>query len=269
MDPVLTELVKWLPALLAGLIPAAITFISLSNRQRASKIEAQEIVNEEFRKARNENARILKLFEDEKTAWRQAQVEYETERDRLNKLITENSDKLTKLEAALAENKALAEKVAIERDGAKTELANTRLELTNTRNDLEKRLADIQGILDNLKGDYDQMQRNYDEAKADRTRIEKAFQERVDKLETDLATAETRLADLERKLAATERERDGLKQKNVELEARVSELETERDGLQLQVNTLRTQLDELRNRAESTDKLTDAPMGAELPISEE
>jgi chromosome segregation ATPase len=285
MEPFLQELVKLIPVFLTGLIPTIIAYISLNNRQRAAKIEAQDIIFREYQTRQDENGRILKLLEDEKAARKQSQQEYETERDRLNALITDNSDKLTLLETALTNNKLLLDTVSGERDGAKAELDKTRLELTNTRHDLEKRLTDIQGILDNLKGDYDQMQRNYDEAKEARAQIEKAFKERVDTLEKQLAETESkltstreRLAKLETEYETTRTERDGLKQKNVQLEAeqarlnqRVSELETERDGLQMQVNTLRTELDELRSSGQPTkpDNPTEPPHDAALSLPEE
>lgn len=277
MEHLWQEIVKLIPALAASLVPAAITFISLSNRQRKTKVEAQEIINEEFRKARDENRRILSLLDDEKALGRERFAAYETDRARLNDLITENSDKLDRLESALTQNKLLMQEVTKERDDAKSELDHTRRELTTTRQDLETRLTDIQGILDNLKGDYDQMAKTYDEAKIERARVEKAFQERVDKLEKQLETTEGKLKDVQTQLDAlkveldqTKTERDSFKQKNAELEKRVSELETERDGLQKQVNDLRAELDELRTRApESADKPDVSPTGAALLPSEE
>lgn len=257
---------------LAELSPLLITFLVtwlgvITSRQQNSERERKLFMDgiETERKEARETVKRVEELEKANTA---IAAKYKQDTDALNQRITSNSDQLAKVEGALSQAEKLIEEISKERDGAKLELDLTNQKLVNTRQQLEAKLNEVQTALENLKGDYDLMTKTYNDLQEERKRVEKAFQDRVSKLETDLAAAETRLSELEIKLAETEKERDGLRQQNTDLTRRVSELESERDDLQRQVNELRTELNTLRDTGPKPDN-TDLSTDTELPLGSE
>lgn len=277
MEALLNALLNGLVLAVPTMIGLAVAIIFTANRQKNARIEAQEIVNKQFAEQATEINRLwtrIEKTENEKTAaearhkidLQTIATQYQTDKDALNERITENGESLKRVEMALEKAEVLITEISSERDSAKLELENTKRELSNTRAALEGRLREVQTTLDKLNKDYADMSKLYSDLQEERKRVEKAFQERVTKLEGDLHSAEARLADLESKLRETEAERDGLRQKNADLEKRVSELEAERNDLQNQVNGLRAELVELRS---SGPNKPDNPTDTVLPINED